>query len=184
MAGRGDLPARCRMEVACRRSLGLSAFSRYHLQNATSWSKIRLLTIRTGFAPITTRTKGGERGRIRRKGRKLNSGDDCPTAHNGLVAGSSPAGPTNEINRLTSFSLPAARRPHQKPHQIRAVFVHTKVRNGVRQAHLLMSERDSAIHDPRLRPTERHRQKQSLPLAVKSAISGKAEVSHNANQVR
>src|ERR1700730_18770654 len=46
-----------------------------------------------------------------------------PAAHNGLVAGSSPAGPTNEINCLVKDYLAAAGSPHQKPHQIRAPFV-------------------------------------------------------------
>ena len=46
-----------------------------------------------------------------------------PAAHNGLVAGSSPAGPTNQINRLVRGYFAAAGSPHQKPHQIRAPFV-------------------------------------------------------------
>jgi hypothetical protein len=35
-------------------------------------------------------------------------------AHNGLVAGSSPAGPTSEINHLSDFHLGRCRAPHQK----------------------------------------------------------------------
>jgi hypothetical protein len=40
------------------------------------------------------------------KRRKINDDGLYPPAHNGLVAGSSPAGPTKEINSLSSVLSP------------------------------------------------------------------------------
>jgi hypothetical protein len=63
---------------------------------------------RTGFAPETTAMKRNERAEHHQKSRKINGRDLYPAAHNVLVAGSSPAGPTNEIRDLSilEFSTP------------------------------------------------------------------------------
>src|SRR6267142_4831694 len=57
--------------------------------------KFRLRTNRTSFAPETTLPKRNERDRERPKRWKINKPYLYPAAHNGLVAGSSPAGPTS-----------------------------------------------------------------------------------------
>jgi hypothetical protein len=49
---------------------------------------------RTSFAPETTVIRCTERDQTGRKCRKINEAELYPPAHNGLVAGSSPAGPT------------------------------------------------------------------------------------------
>jgi hypothetical protein len=49
-----------------------------------------------------------------------------PAAHNGLVAGSSPAGPTKKISNIPSFVWPE-RDQHQKPHQIHAPSVQLRI---------------------------------------------------------
>jgi len=59
-------------------------------------------THRTSFAPETTYSKRDERDQIRTKHRKINETDLFPPAHNGLVAGSSPAGPTTLMIRQRS----------------------------------------------------------------------------------
>jgi|EndMetStandDraft_6_1072998.scaffolds.fasta_scaffold17567_2 hypothetical protein len=62
-----------------------------------------------------------------------------PTAHNGLVAGSTPAVPTNHISILLFLRCP------QRDYRTRYVhFSFDHIREGVRQAHLLMSGCDSA----------------------------------------
>jgi hypothetical protein len=55
---------------------------------------------RTSFAPETIATRRNKHDRTRQICRKINASGSCPVAHNGLVAGSSPAGPTNNINSL------------------------------------------------------------------------------------
>jgi hypothetical protein len=51
---------------------------------------------------------------IKQNHSKINRPDRYPVAHNGLVAGSSPAGPTSQINRLSGFHLRPSGAPHQK----------------------------------------------------------------------
>ncbi|WP_156434195.1 hypothetical protein [Bradyrhizobium retamae] len=46
---------------------------------------------RTSFAPETIQPKRNERDRIETKNSNINEADRYPAAHNGLVAGSSPA---------------------------------------------------------------------------------------------
>jgi hypothetical protein len=50
----------------------------------------------------------------KRKQSEINEADRFTAAHNGLVAGSSPAGPTNESTAYQVFILPTVRPPHQK----------------------------------------------------------------------
>jgi hypothetical protein len=49
---------------------------------------------RTSFAPETIATGRNKRDRTRQIFTKINARDSCPAAHNGLVGGSSPPGPT------------------------------------------------------------------------------------------
>jgi hypothetical protein len=74
---------------------------------------------RTSFAPETIATRRNKHDRTGRIVRKINAGDLCPAAHNGLVGGSSPRGPTNNIKSLCALFQPAAK----SSHQIRPVFV-------------------------------------------------------------
>jgi hypothetical protein len=55
-----------------------------------------------------------------RNDRKVNEADRYAAAHNGLVAGSSPAGPTNEINRHTC-AMHAAAGVHRKREPINRI---------------------------------------------------------------
>jgi hypothetical protein len=52
---------------------------------------------RTSFAPETIATRRNKHDRTRQILRKINASDSCPAAHNGLVGGSSPPGPTTLI---------------------------------------------------------------------------------------
>jgi hypothetical protein len=54
-----------------------------------------------------------EGDQTRRKRPKINGGEFFTGAHNGLVAGSSPAGPTKK-SILSRFHFIARRAPHQK----------------------------------------------------------------------
>ena len=61
---------------------------------------------RTSFAPETIATRRNKHDRTCRIVRKVNAGDLCPAAHNGLVGGSSPPGPTTQSRVCGDF--PAA----------------------------------------------------------------------------
>lgn len=63
---------------------------------ASQHSRPTQTSYRTSFAPETTSPKINERDRTERKHSEINEADRYPVAHNGLVAGSSPAGPTKE----------------------------------------------------------------------------------------
>jgi len=52
--------------------------------------------LRTSFALETTSTRRNKRDQGKRKHSEINEADRFTAAHNGLAAGSSPAGPTNE----------------------------------------------------------------------------------------
>jgi hypothetical protein len=54
-------------------------------------------------------TNAIERGRKRSK---INEAGRYPAAHNGLVAGSSPAGPTNEFSGMRTEAFPWNEAPH------------------------------------------------------------------------
>jgi hypothetical protein len=61
---------------------------------------------------------------FKRKLNKVNKADPYPPAHNGLVAGSSPAGPTNEIKYLkTGTCEPNKRRPSYRPRYVQCLFL-------------------------------------------------------------
>jgi len=84
------------------------------------------------------------------KGMKLNGADDYPTAHNGLVAGSSPAGPTKNINVL--FGLRCLQRDDRTSNRTRYVrfsFVHRFTKASVK-----LTSRSSATKILALQPTE------------------------------
>ncbi|WP_298374406.1 hypothetical protein [uncultured Bradyrhizobium sp.] len=92
MTGRGDQPTAMVHGIRLPSVAGTDLRS-HVITNRTLYpkSKFRLQTSRTSFAPETTRTKRGECGRILQKRKKINGGGHYPAAHNGLVAGSSPA---------------------------------------------------------------------------------------------
>jgi hypothetical protein len=69
---------------------------------------------RTSFAPERTSTNRNKRDRNKLKYIKINEAGRYSAAHNGLVAGSSPAGPTREIRAYQIFISQAVRSPHQK----------------------------------------------------------------------
>jgi len=57
-------------------------------------------SVRTGFTPETTLSKRDKRNPTWAKTHKINEAGRYPVAHNGLVAGSSPAEPT----KATAYS--------------------------------------------------------------------------------
>src|SRR5262249_29786476 len=58
---------------------------------------------RTSSAPETLETKCNKHGRARRISRKINASDTFPAAHNGLVGGSNPPGPTRQSEVCGDF---------------------------------------------------------------------------------
>ena len=58
---------------------------------------------RTSFAPETIATRRRKRDRRRQVFRKINASHPCPAAHNGLVGGSNPPGPTRQSKVCGNF---------------------------------------------------------------------------------
>jgi hypothetical protein len=63
---------------------------------------------RTSFAPETFATRRNKHNRTRPIFRKINASGSCPAAHNGLVGGSSPPGPTILHFRFASSRWPVS----------------------------------------------------------------------------
>jgi hypothetical protein len=76
------------------------------------------LDVRPRTAPVSHQKRPCQNAtnaiELERKRSKINKAHHYPVAHNGLVAGSSPAGPTKRINGLSSFLSQAVGPLHQK----------------------------------------------------------------------
>ena len=89
--------------------------------------------LRTGFAPETTSTKRNKRDQGKRKHSEINKANRFTAAHNGLVAGSGPAGPTNEPVAYQAY----LRSPHQKrPLRLRLPYLSISQTNAASRARL------------------------------------------------
>src|SRR5262245_29114269 len=71
---------------------------------------------RISFAPETIATRRNKHNRTDQIFRKINAGDPCSAAHNGLVGGSNPPGPTSCVNGLRG-GLSLIARGRQRYHQ-------------------------------------------------------------------
>ena len=98
---------------------------------------------RTSFAPETIPPSAINAAKHHKKYRIINDRIPFPTAHNGLVAGSSPAGPTKNISTLLGLRCP--RRDHRTRNRTRYVhFSFARKFEGVGRTRVLVSGYDTA----------------------------------------
>jgi hypothetical protein len=99
-------PSRVRRRTASQLHLGSPPATDPYHHHATEGFAKASGDHRTSFAPETIATRRNKHDRTRQILRKINASDSCPVAHNGLVGGSSPPGPTTHSRKCSS----AARR--------------------------------------------------------------------------